>query len=97
MPTFEWVTAFSADLAKLSEADRAAFERAVRQFVEDLRRGTTFRKGLRVKKLQGHPEIWELTWAPDGRATWQHGPTQSSGEPHVVWRRIGGHEIFKRP
>jgi anaerobic glycerol-3-phosphate dehydrogenase len=42
-------------------------------------------------------DIWELTWAADGRATWQYGPEQRPGEPHVIWRRIGGHEIFKRP
>ena len=91
------MAAFAADLAKLSTADRTAFELAVAQFVADLRRGSGFRKGLRVKKLQGHTEIWELTWAPDGRATWQYGPERRPGEPHVICRRIGGHEIFKRP
>ncbi|MER6108587.1 hypothetical protein ACWG5P_11115 [Streptomyces prasinus] len=36
----------------------------------------------------------EMTWAPDGRATWQYGDELREGEPHVIWRRVGGHEIF---
>ncbi|HCT77752.1 MAG TPA: hypothetical protein DGG94_10950 [Micromonosporaceae bacterium] len=69
---------------------------AVEHFVHDLRAGQ-FRKGLRVKKMQGHDDVWEMTWAPDGRATFEYGPEQRAGERHVVWRRIGGHEIFDRP
>ncbi|MFD6425369.1 hypothetical protein [Streptomyces sp. NPDC060198] len=36
----------------------------------------------------------EMRWAPDGRATWQYGDEVRAGEPHVIWRRVGGHEIF---
>lgn len=97
MPTFEWLAAFSADLKRLDATDRAAFEHAVEQFVEDMRRGSGVRKGLRVKRVRGSADIWELTWAPDGRATWQYGSERRVGEPHVIWRRIGGHEIFKQP
>ncbi|HKE52857.1 MAG TPA: hypothetical protein VKE25_15235 [Actinomycetes bacterium] len=97
MPTFEWVAAFAADLARLTSSERVAFERAVTQFVDDLRRGVGFQKGLRVKKVLSHQDIWELTWAPDGRATVQYGPEQRPDEPHIIWRRIGGHEILKRP
>lgn len=97
MPTYEWLRAFSVDIDRLSATERAAFGRAVEQFVTDLRRGSGFRKGLRVKRVQGWSDIWEMTWAPDGRATWQYGPAQREGEIHVIWRRIGGHEIFKNP
>ncbi len=38
-----------------------------------------------------------MTWAPDGRATFRYGPEQVEGEPHVIWRRIGDHDIFDRP
>jgi hypothetical protein len=38
-----------------------------------------------------------MTWAPDGRATWRYGAEQVPGVPHVVWRRVGTHAIFKRP
>jgi len=35
-----------------------------------------------------------MTWAKDGRATWQYGQELRAGEAHVIWRRIGSHEIF---
>ncbi|TDQ53002.1 hypothetical protein [Actinorugispora endophytica] len=35
-----------------------------------------------------------MTWAPDGRATWEYGDEQRSGTPHVIWRRVGTHAIF---
>jgi hypothetical protein len=38
-----------------------------------------------------------MTWAPNGRATWQYGPEQRPGERHVIWRRIGTHDIFRAP
>ena len=38
-----------------------------------------------------------MTFAPDGRATWQFGPEIKARQAHVVWRRIGTHEIFRAP
>ncbi|MFE2057543.1 hypothetical protein [Streptomyces sp. NPDC059446] len=35
-----------------------------------------------------------MTWAHDGRATWQYGDEVRAGETHIRWRRVGGHEIF---
>ncbi len=56
-----------------------------------------FPAGLRVKRVQGTLGVWELTWAPDGRATFSYGEEQVRGEPHVVWRRIGDHSILRQP
>jgi hypothetical protein len=47
--------------------------------------------------VQGHEGVWELTWAPDGRATFSYGPEVHAGEPHVIWRRIGDHSILSDP
>jgi hypothetical protein len=39
-----------------------------------------------------------MTWAKDGQATWQYGQELKAGEvAHVIWRRIGSHEIFGGP
>jgi len=54
-------------------------------------------KSLRVKKMAGYDDVWELTWAPDGRATFEYGASVKEGHPHVRWRRVGTHDIFKRP
>jgi hypothetical protein len=82
----------------LTPAQREHFKRAVRVFVEDLRSNNTFRASLRVKGGQGIPGIFEMTWEmPDGRATFSYGDERISGQPHIIWRRVGGHEIFKQP
>ncbi|WP_199034497.1 hypothetical protein [Glycomyces salinus] len=96
-PTFEEFPKFNKDYGKLDAGQRARFQRAVAQFVEDLKANRPLRAGLRVKKMQGCDGVYELTWDSDGRATWQYGEEQIEGEPHVMWRRIGTHDIFKNP
>jgi hypothetical protein len=97
VPTFAWLARFGADFDGLSPAQQAAFLAAVAQFVEDLRKGGQFRKGLRVKGVQGASGLFEMTWADDGRATFQYGDAVLEGEPHVIWRRVGTHDIFRQP
>lgn len=97
MPTYGWLARFRTDFERLSPAQQEAFLVAVQQFVEDLQRGGAFRKGLRVRGIQGATGIFEMTWAADGRATFEYGAEVTQGEPHVVWRRVGTHTIFERP
>ena len=66
------------------------------RFIADLRRGS-FRKGLRVKRVSSTSDTWEMTWANDGRALFKYGPSIRPGDPHVVWLRIGDHDILKQP
>lgn len=73
------------------------FRNAVEGFVASLREGRSFRPGLRVKGVRGHAGVFEMTWAPDGQATFQYSEEVRPGEPHFVWRRIGTHDIFRRP
>jgi hypothetical protein len=96
VPTFEWTERFGLDRDKLEPAQREAFKTSVRQFVEDLERGS-FRKGLRVKGVQGADVVWEMTWAGDGRATFSYGDEKRPGHKHIVWRRIGTHAVFRAP
>ena len=95
MPTYERTSRFERDLSALDVAERARFREAVRRFVRDLADGT-FRPGLRVRGVEGAPGIFEMTWAPNGRATFQYGRSHGSG-PHVIWRRVGTHDIFGEP
>jgi len=80
----------------LPRQQRQAFRVAVAKFVSDLRAGS-LRKGLRIKAVQGHPGIYELTWAPDGRATFEYGSEVRPGERHVMWRGVGAHDSFTCP
>ena len=95
MPTYAWLSRFRADLERLTPAQQAAFLTAIEQFVADLQGGRAFR--LRVKGIQGAAGVFEMTWAPDGRATFEYGTEVIEGEPHVVWRRVGTHAIFTSP
>ena len=86
MPTYALTARFRRDLDGLSPQQRAAFRAAVEAFVHDLGEGR-FRPGLRVKGVKGAAGVFEMTWAPDGRATFQYGASKVGGEPHVIWRR----------
>jgi hypothetical protein len=97
MPTFQKLPRFRNDFNQLAPNDQERFRQAVRRFVEDLNRGGGFRPGLRVRGIQGAPGIFEMTWAPDGRATFHYGEPVREGQPHVVWRRVGRHPILANP
>ena len=97
MPTREVLASYWRDWDRLTPQQQRRFRAAVGEFIADLREGQAFRPGLRVKRIQGHPGIWEMSWAPDGRATFQYGAEVVPGEAHVVWRRIGTHDVFRRP
>lgn len=97
VPTYSWLARFGADFDALSERQQAAFLAAIEAFVADLSAGRGFRAGLRVKGVKGAVGIFEMTWAPDGRATFEYGAETVEGEPHIIWRRVGTHVIFDRP
>ena len=96
MPTRDVLASFWRDWNGLSSDQQEAFLAAVERFVADLKAGV-LRSGLRVKGIRGAPGVFELTWTPDGRATFSYGEERRPGEPHIVWRRVGAHEILKAP
>ena len=96
MPTYEWTARFRRDFESLTPAQRASFQRTVTRFVEDLRAGR-FRKGLRVKAYRGEENLFELTWAPDGRALFSYATPVRPNQTHIVWHRVGSHAIFDNP
>lgn len=97
MPTYDRTDSFKRDFKGLSPEQREDVQRALERFIADLRSGGGFRKGLRVKGVQGASGIYEMTWADDGRATFEYGDSRIEGEPHIVWRRIGTHDVLKSP
>ena len=97
MPTHEEYLQFLREYRALTHSQRRAFFKAMHYMVQDLQAKRPFCPNLRIKGVQGHPGIFEMTWADDGRATFEYGPKQVPGETHIIWRRIGGHDIFKNP
>ena len=96
MTTFDVTNRFKRDLKKLQKSQRENFADAVQEFVEDAATGK-FRSSLRVKRVQGTPEVFEMTWAPNGRATWQYGQPIHGKESHIIWRRVGTHDMVRNP
>jgi hypothetical protein len=95
MPTFQPESRFLAEFHRLSVADQAAFRRAVALFHEGLI-ARQFHSSLRVKSYQSLPGVNEMTWARDGRALWRYGRPVRPGHAHIIWLRIGTHDIFER-
>ncbi len=97
MPTYEPEERFLRDWKRLTEEEQDRFTIARRKFVYDLKQGQGFRKSLRVKGVQKRKEVYEMTWADNGRATFTYGASPNAGDVHIIWRRIGGHEILDEP
>ncbi|MEU9126541.1 hypothetical protein AB0D08_00235 [Kitasatospora sp. NPDC048540] len=97
MPTYDQLSTFWDDWKKLTPAMRAAFRIAVAHMIADLKAGGGFRKGLRISKMSGVGDIYEMTFGDDWRATFEYGDAVVPGEVHVIWRRVGTHRVYKRP
>ncbi len=96
MPTYARTARFRREYRRLGPAEQRAFLAVVARFVESLAHGE-FDPALRVKRVQGTRGVWEITWAPDGRATFSYGPEIRPGEAHVIWRRVGTHRVLDEP
>jgi hypothetical protein len=99
MPTFETLPRFEKDWKNLTVQQQGTFRKVVKEvFVPDLMApDRPFRPGLRVKGVKAHANVFEMTWDNDGRATFSYGAERAPGQPHVIWRRIGTHDIFTPP
>lgn len=80
MPTYLRLPSFDRDFDRLTNSQQAAFRVAVQKLIDDLRRGK-IRTGLRVKRVQRREGVWELTWADDGRATFEYGAESGPATP----------------
>lgn len=94
-PTYAVEPRFWREFDRLDAAQQAAFLAARDAFVHALEHTPgPFPPRLRVKRVQGTTGVWELSWAPDGRATFRYGDERHPGVPHIIWLRIGSHAIF---
>ena len=96
-PTYELPAGFAREYARLSREQRRAFREAVAKLIDALKDDRDPPRSLRIKRVQGSKDIWELSYSGDGRATFRYGAEVKPGKTHVIWLRIGGHEILSRP
>lgn len=100
---YDRTAAFKSDYRDLSHEEKEMFRRAVVEINAAYARRRSGGKiqwpaKLRVKRIRGTAGIWEMTWSfagPDGRATFEI--RQEGDHPVLLWRRVGGHEIFAGP
>lgn len=98
MPTFERLPRFDREFRRISRELQRAFLAMLPLLIAALREGPPkFLPALRVKRVQGTKGVWEVTFAPDGRATFMYGDPIRPGEAHVIWRRIGHHDVLADP
>lgn len=96
MPTYDLTARFEREFRRLKPEQRTAAKAMLRLFLAGLRTGG-FDPRLRVHRVRKARGVWEITWAPDGRATFEYGDELHPGESHIHWRRIGDHDILKEP
>jgi len=98
VPTFDRLALFKREYRRLTPEQQARFKVAVAKLIAALSQTPPRMPGEPlVNPLAGHRGVYELRFAPDGRATFTFGASVREGQPHVIWRRIGGHDVLDRP
>jgi hypothetical protein len=95
MPTYERTPLFLRDWQHLSQAEKDEFLAMVRQFVFALKQGPPLPNGLHVKDFRSVSGWFEIRWSGDGRALFSYGSEVREGEVHIIWHRVGSHNIYK--
>ncbi len=95
MPTYDLSEDFQRDWRRLSQDQKVQFRTAIRQFVADLKAGQNVRSSFNVKRFHGVPGVLEFAWAGNGRSLFRYGTSPHSGDVHIVWLRIGTHDIYE--
>jgi hypothetical protein len=101
---FETTSAIDNDYRRLAPEHAATFRQVVRDkfapacdiYAKDP--GAPWPASLRVKSMRRAAGILEMTWSfasPDGRATFEL--ITLDGELRCRWRRVGDHDVFKKP
>jgi hypothetical protein len=81
VPTFERSRRFDREFRRMSRELQRAFLAMLPLFIAALRESPpSFLPALRFKRVQVTDGVWEITFAPDGRATFAYGEQVRPGE-----------------
>jgi hypothetical protein len=50
-----------------------------------------------VHRIDAQRGVCSVSFGSDLRATFAYGEAKREGEPHIIWRRIGRHRIYRQP
>lgn len=68
-PTYGLSSSFAREFARLSREQRRAFRAAVEKLIDALGERREPPRSLRIKRVQGTKDVWEMSYSGDGRAT----------------------------
>lgn len=63
----------------------------------DLTLMSSITKATRFLRVCHVARLWSMSFGSDLRATVTYGERKRAGEPHIIWRRIGRHHIYRQP
>lgn len=82
--------------AQLSPAIKQRARRAFQLFQQGAE-NPPFHPSLRIRKMQGHPHIWEGHITLQYVFTFHIEKDPDTGETIYVFRNIGTHEVYRHP
>lgn len=83
---------FKSDLEHLPKEIQELIREKFNLFVEN-----PSHPSLKIKKMQGFKDMWEGHITTDYVFTFHWDEDPETGEPIAVFRRVGTHEIYKKP
>jgi len=83
---FFWTPTFKKDFKRLPESIRSILPDVLRRFAEN-----SHYPSLRVKKMEGQEDIWEMRLSGSYRLTFQF------VREGVLLRRVGTHNVLRTP
>ena len=98
MPTFDRLALFKREYRKLTPEQKARFRVAVAKLVAALQQTPPSLPGdPLVHPLAGHRGVYELRFRARRAGDVHVRRAGARRTPHVIWRRIGGHDVLERP
>lgn len=86
---------FKRDLEKLPDEIQKATKESFKLFQEQPY--YPYHPSLRIKRMQGYPNIWEGHVTRDYVFTFHRENDPETNDIVIVFRRIGKHSIYKKP
>lgn len=96
MPTFDVSDQFWNEWDRLHLSRQERFLKARDEFVACLKKKRPFPAHLDIHPLKSQKGVFIFCFGPDNRALFRYGDEQAPGDAHILWLRIGGHEVEGR-
>jgi hypothetical protein len=97
MTSYDRYNRFASEFDQLSSEEQKAFRTAVARFVAALWENRVPDANLGIRQMTDHTGVYEFHFSKRGRATFHYKTEERGKNADIMWRRIGGHEIYRKP